>query len=106
MIDLITKIRKMIPDSIIRTTFIIGYPGESEEQFNELCDFIKEYPFDRMGAFTYSKEENTRAYSYAGQIDEKVKEKRLKKIMDIQKEVSLELNKKNTVNGRNILRDR
>ena len=94
IIDVITKIRKMIPDSIIRTTFIIGYPGESEEQFNELCDFIKEYPFDRMGAFTYSKEENTRAYSYAGQIDEKVKEKRLKKIMDIQKEVSLELNKK------------
>ena len=94
IIDVITKIRKKIPDSIIRTTFIIGYPGESEEQFNELCDFIKEYPFDRMGAFTYSKEENTRAYSYAGQIDEKVKEKRLKKIMDIQKEISLELNKK------------
>lgn len=93
IIALITKIRKEIPNSIIRTTFIVGYPGESEKQFEELCDFIQEYPFDRMGAFIYSKEENTKAYDMKNQIDEKVKEKRLKKIMDIQKEVSLKLNK-------------
>lgn len=98
IIDVLTKIRKKVPDSIIRTTFIIGYPGESEEQFNELCEFIKKYPFDRMGAFTYSKEENTRAYSYTNQIPENIKEKRLKKIMDIQKEISLELNKKKVGN--------
>lgn len=96
--EVITKIRKKIPDSIIRTTFIIGYPGETEEQFEELCEFIKEYPFDRMGAFTYSKEENTRAYSYKNQIDENIKEKRLKKIMDIQKEISLKLNEEKVGN--------
>ena len=92
IIDIITKIRNKIKNSIIRTTFIIGYPGESDEQFEELCEFIKEYPFDRMGAFTYSKEENTKAYDLNNQIEETVKEERLKKIMDIQKEISLKLN--------------
>lgn len=92
IIDIITKIRNKIKNSIIRTTFIIGYPGESDEQFEELCEFIKEYPFDRMGAFTYSKEENTKAYDLNNQIEETVKEERLKKIMDIQKEISFKLN--------------
>lgn len=93
IINIITKIRKKIKNSIIRTTFIIGYPGEKEEQFEELCEFIKEYPFDRMGAFTYSKEENTKACDFSDQLDEVVKEERLKKIMDIQKQISLDLNK-------------
>ena len=94
IINTINKIRSSVSDSIIRTTFIIGYPGETEKQFEELCDFIKEYPFDRMGAFTYSKEENTKAYDAENQIDESVKEERLKKIMNIQKEISLNINKK------------
>lgn len=93
IIKIIEKIRKEIKNSIIRTTFIVGYPGESEKQFEELCEFIKKYPFDRMGAFTYSKEENTKACELENQIEEEIKEKRLKKLMEIQKEVSLSLNK-------------
>lgn len=93
IIEVINKIRSKVANAIIRTTFIVGYPGETKKQFEELCDFIKEYPFDCMGAFTYSKEENTRAYDKK-QISESVKEKRLKKLMDIQKEVSLKLNEK------------
>lgn len=93
IISIITSIREKIPSSIIRTTFIVGYPGESEAQFEELCDFIKEYPFDRMGAFTYSNEENTKAAELENQVDEDIKEERLKKIMDIQKQISLNLNK-------------
>ena len=93
IIEVITKIRKKLKDSIIRTTFIVGYPSETEEQFKELCNFIKEYPFDRMGAFTYSKEENTKAYDFKNQVDENIKERRLKELMDIQKEISLKLNK-------------
>jgi ribosomal protein S12 methylthiotransferase len=92
IINIIKKIRDKIPNAIIRTTFIVGYPSETEEQFNELCEFIKEYPFDRMGAFTYSKEENTKAYDFKNQVDEETKEIRLKKIMDIQREISLKLN--------------
>lgn len=93
IIKIIEKIRKEIKSSVIRTTFIVGYPGESEKQFEELCEFIKEHPFDRMGAFTYSKEENTKACELENQIEEEIKEKRLKKLMEIQKEVSLSLNK-------------
>ena len=93
IIRIIKNIREKIQDSIIRTTFIVGYPSENEEQFEELCQFIKDYPIDRMGAFTYSKEENTKAYEYDNQIDEEIKEARLKKLMDIQKEMSLKLNK-------------
>jgi len=93
IINVITKIRNKIKNSIIRTTFIVGYPSETKEQFEELCDFIKEYPFDRMGAFTYSKEENTKAYDFENQIDEDLKKARLEKLMSIQKEISLSLNK-------------
>ncbi len=93
IIKIIKNIREKITDSIIRTTFIVGYPSETEEQFEELCEFIKAYPIDRMGAFTYSKEENTKAYEYENQIEEEIKEERLKKLMDIQKEISLKLNK-------------
>lgn len=93
IIEVITKIRNKIKNSIIRTTFIVGYPSETEEQFKELCEFIKEYPFDRLGAFTYSKEENTKAYDFDNQVDEDVKERRLKELMDIQQEISLKLNK-------------
>ena len=93
IIRIISNIRNKIKNSIIRTTFIVGYPSETEEQFEELCEFIQEYPFDRMGAFTYSKEENTKACDFENQVDEDVKEKRLNKLMSIQKEISLKLNK-------------
>ncbi len=71
--NVISKLRKQIPDIVIRTTFIVGFPGESEEDFTELCEFVKEAKFDRAGAFPYSREEDTPAYDMPDQIDEQVK---------------------------------
>ena len=80
-----------IDGMVIRSTAIVGFPGESEEDFEELCLFIKEARFDRFGAFTYSREEGTRAYDFEDQIDEDVKERRLETLMAIQLEISAEL---------------
>ena len=93
IINLLTKIRNKVKDVIIRTTFIVGYPSESDEEFNELLSFIEQYPFDLLGAFTYSKEENTKAYDKE-QVDEQIKEKRLEILMKKQEEIALALNKK------------
>ncbi len=71
--DVIAKLRREIPDIVIRTTFIVGFPGETEEDFVELCEFVKETKFDRAGAFAYSREEDTVAYDMPDQIDEQVK---------------------------------
>ena len=92
IIEIITKIRNKVKNAIIRTTFIVGYPSETQEEFEELLEFIEEYPFDLLGAFTYSREENTVAYDKE-QIDEEIKEKRLEILMEKQKEISLNLNK-------------
>lgn len=91
--DRIKRIRKLVPDAILRTTCIVGFPGETEEQFEELIEGIKELQFDRLGAFTYSREEDTVSYDFENQIDERVKEERLKKLFDAQKNISLEKNK-------------
>lgn len=91
---LIDKIRKEIPNAIIRTTYIVGFPGETEEDFADLVDFTKRNSFDHMGAFKYSREDHTEAYSLTNQIDEKIKEFRLNKIMEIQKKISYNSNKK------------
>lgn len=88
------KIRKLIPDAIIRTTVMVGFPGETEEDFEELKQGIIELKFDRLGAFTYSKEEGTTSYDFSNQIPEKVKNERLKDIFEIQRHISLEKNKK------------
>lgn len=93
MLEKINKIRARMPDSVIRTSIIVGFPGETEEQFETLCDFVKEVKFDRMGVFAYSQEEDTAAAEFEGQIDETVKEERLDKLMTIQQGISLELNK-------------
>lgn len=93
IIKLIEKIRAKVNDVIIRTTFIVGYPSETEEEFNELLEFIEEYPFDLMGAFTFSREENTLAYNKE-QVDETIKQARLEKLMLKQEEISTKLNKK------------
>lgn len=93
IIKIINKIRKKVKDAVIRTTFIVGYPSESQEEFEELLQFIEEYPFDLLGAFTYSKEENTKAYDRV-QVEERIKEERLEKLMKKQEEISLKLNKK------------
>ncbi len=74
--EVVTKLRKEIPDICIRTTLMVGFPGETEEEFNELCDFVHEYKFDRLGAFTYSREEDTPAYDMDDQIDEQIKQDR------------------------------
>ena len=71
--EVIKKLRREIPDIVIRTTFIVGFPGETEEDFTELCEFVKETKFDRAGVFTYSREEDTPAYDFPDQIDEQIK---------------------------------
>ncbi|MCR4430574.1 MAG: 30S ribosomal protein S12 methylthiotransferase RimO [Tepidanaerobacteraceae bacterium] len=91
---LIEKIRAHIPDITLRTTFIVGFPTETEEEFNELLDFIRIYEFDRVGAFKYSREENTPAYYLVPQISQTIKEKRYKRLMMLQKTISRKKNKR------------
>ncbi len=86
--NLIDKLRREIPNVILRTTLIVGFPGETEDNFNELCEFVKESKFDRLGAFAYSAEDGTPAAKFNNQVDEDVKEYRREKIMEIQQEVS------------------
>ena len=90
----ISYIREKMPDAVIRTSIIVGFPGETEEQFEELMDFTEKIRFDRMGAFTYSQEEDTPAASFDGQIDEEIKEQRLDRLMTLQQGISLDLNRK------------
>ena len=92
--NLITNLRKQIPEISIRTTLIVGYPGETKTHFKELCDWVKEMKFERLGCFKYSHEENTHAYNLVDDVTEDEKQKRLEKIMSIQKEISRELNQK------------
>jgi len=91
----IAKLRENIPEIIIRTTVITGFPGESREQFGELCEFIKEIKFERLGSFIYSQEEDTPAASFANQVSEKEKERRQKLIMNIQEKINYNINKNN-----------
>ena len=89
---LLHKLRKEIPDITIRTTFIVGYPNETEKDFKELCEFIKEIKFDRIGAFTFSVEENTSSFILGDPVSEKEKERRKNILMEIQKDISLQKN--------------
>ena len=91
--NLFTKIKNKVPHAILRTTLIVGFPNETEDDFNELIDFVKKVEFDHLGAFTYSREEGTESYNFENQIDEKVKKNRYRKIMAIQKKISLKKNK-------------
>ncbi len=84
----ISMIREMIPDATIRTTAIVGFPGETEEDFNELCEFVADTKFDRFGAFTYSREEDTPAYDFDDQIDDDVKQERYDILMRTQVDIS------------------
>lgn len=88
--ELITKLRTNIDDLVLRTTFIVGFPGEREEDFEELVDFIKKEKFDKLGVFEYSDEEGTRSYSFNEKLDEKTKSDRRDKIMDAQMDISRE----------------
>ena len=93
IIEKIEKIREKMPDCTIRTSIITGFPGETEEQFDELYEFVKDIRFDRMGVFAYSQEEGTPAADFEDQIDDAVKQERLDKLMTLQQKISLELNR-------------
>lgn len=91
--ELILRLREKIPEVTIRTTFIVGYPNETQSDFEELCDFIKQIRFDRIGVFTFSVEENTSSFILGDPISEKEKQRRKDMLMEIQKDISLDINK-------------
>ena len=90
--ELINKIRYEVPGIAIRTTLIVGYPGESEENFDELKKWVSDTKFDRLGCFTYSHEENTHAYNLVDDVPKEIKDARLAEIMEIQSNISFSLN--------------
>ena len=98
--SVIAKLRAAMPDIIIRTTAIVGFPGETDGDFTQLCEFVKETKFDRFGAFTYSREEDTPAYDMPDQIDEQTKQDRLDRVMAIQYDIVAEKN--DSMQGRTI----
>ncbi|MBE50107.1 MAG: 30S ribosomal protein S12 methylthiotransferase RimO [Flavobacteriales bacterium] len=104
--ELIKYFRSQVPRVAIRTTLIVGYPGETEEDFKELLNFVKESKFDRLGVFTYSHEKDTHAYKLNDNISEEVKQQRADDIMEAQLSISYELNKKKIGNVYNVLFDR
>jgi ribosomal protein S12 methylthiotransferase len=92
----VEKIRDSLPGVTFRTTLIAGYPGETDKEFQELYDFVKESRFDRLGVFTYSPEEGTSAYALKDDVPAKIKQNRLEKLMELQQNISLENNIKKT----------
>lgn len=88
IVHLISKLRKEIPEMIIRTTFIVGFPGEADSDFEQLCTFVKDMKLDKVGVFEFSREEDTKAYSMENQVDAKTKSARKRRLMEIQEEVS------------------
>ncbi len=90
LVEIITKLRKEIPDIVLRTSLITGFPGETEEDHQELMEFVDEMEFDRLGVFTYSPEEDTPAATMKDQIPEELKEERRDEIMELQQEISLD----------------
>ena len=103
--EFIYELRERIPGLILRTTFIVGYPNETEECFNELCEFVKVVQFDKLGVFTYSQEENTPSFILDDPVPEKVKEERKSVLMEIQKEISLQKNRELVGQSLNVLID-
>jgi len=91
---LLKSFRKKVPDIAIRTTLIVGYPGETQQKFNELKQWVQDTKFDRLGVFTYSHEEDTTAYNLNDDVPQKIKKQRAEEIMDLQTHISWELNQK------------
>lgn len=89
---LLEKIRQELPDVALRTTLIVGFPGETDEEFQELIEFVRAFKFERLGVFTYSHEEGTTAYRLEDSVPEEVKQQRLEMLMQVQQDISLELN--------------
>lgn len=90
---LIERLREQIPALTLRTTFIVGFPGETESQFEDLLRFVRNVQFERLGAFAYSREENTAAYSFPGHIPEEIGRKRLRRLMRTQRDISRKRNR-------------
>ena len=88
--DRVRKFRDAVPDVAIRTTCIVGFPGETEEQFEELLEFLQEMQFERVGAFTYSAQEGTRAAQYTDDVPETLKRERLERLTELQRAVTAE----------------
>jgi len=105
-IELLNQIREKVPGITIRTTLLVGHPGETEKEFEELCAFIAEFKFDRLGVFTYSHEENTHAYTLADELTQEEKERRAEVVMEIQREISEEINQSKIGSIQKVLIDR
>ena len=104
--DLIQMFRNKVPEIAIRTTLIVGYPGETNEDYELLKEWVKNTKFDRLGCFTYSHEENTSAYKLTDDVPQKIKNDRLNEIMEIQSQISWELNQKKIGKKFKVLIDR
>ena len=104
--DLINYARAVVPGIAIRTTFLVGHPGETEEEFEELCDFVREMRFERLGVFQYSHEEDTIAHDYPDDVPAEVKAERANRLMAIQQDISLELNEEKVGQTLRVIIDR
>jgi ribosomal protein S12 methylthiotransferase len=104
--ELIATLRKDVPGIAIRTTMLVGFPGETEEDFEELLDFVREQRFDRLGVFPYSHEESTGAYEFEDNITDEVKQERAARLMEVQEEISFEINQTKIGNTYKVLFDR
>ncbi|MBI1268593.1 MAG: 30S ribosomal protein S12 methylthiotransferase RimO [Cryomorphaceae bacterium] len=104
--ELIRQIRERVPGIAIRTTLICGYPGETEEDFQEMCDWVAEMRFDRLGCFEYSHEEQTHAFNFEDDVPAEVKKQRTEAIMEIQSQISLEMNEAKVGKEYKVLFDR
>ena len=105
-INFVKNARNRVPGIAFRTTFIVGFPGETEEQFEELCDFMREMKFERAGVFAYSPEEGTPAYEMEDDVPDEVKQERVDTIMEIQQDISLETNERRVGSIEKVLIDR
>ncbi len=104
--ELLNDFREKVPNMAIRTTLICGYPGETEEDFNEMKNWVKQQRFDRLGCFTYSHEENTHAFNLEDDVPQEIKERRVEEIMEIQSQISWELNQEKIGEEFQVLIDR
>lgn len=105
-IGFVKNVRKHVPDIAFRTTFIVGFPGETEGDFEELCQFIKDMHFERAGVFAFSPEEGTPAYEMPDDVPDEVKQERVDKLMEIQQNISLEINAERVGKVEKVLIDR
>jgi ribosomal protein S12 methylthiotransferase len=105
-IDLVNQIRDKVPDIAMRTTLICGYPGETQQDFQEMLNWVEETKFDRLGCFTYSHEEKTHAYDLVDDVPQEVKEERVEAIMEVQQGISFDLNQQKVGNTYKVLIDK